>query len=67
MAEGFLRHIAGESFDALSGGTDPVGVDPNAVYAASVNSGSRSKSGMSSGGGSARRVRYVSTKACQTF
>ena len=31
MAEGFLRHIAGESFEALSGGTDPVGLNPWAV------------------------------------
>ena len=31
MAEGFLRHVAGESFEALSAGTDPAGVDPDAV------------------------------------
>ena len=31
MAEGFLRHIAGDSFEALSAGTDPVGVNPTAV------------------------------------
>lgn len=31
MAEGFLRHVAGESFEALSAGTDPIGVNPNAV------------------------------------
>ena len=31
MAEGFLRHVAGNAFDALSAGTDPVGVHPDAV------------------------------------
>lgn len=31
MAEGFLRHIAGDAFEAFSAGTDPAGVDPNAV------------------------------------
>lgn len=31
MAEGFLRHMAGATLEALSAGTDPVGVNPNAV------------------------------------
>ncbi len=31
MAEGFLRHVAGDAFEALSAGTDPVGVNPDAV------------------------------------
>ena len=31
MAEGFLRHVAGDTFEALSAGTDPVGIKPNAV------------------------------------
>jgi arsenate reductase len=31
MAEGFLRSVAGESFDAYSAGTEPVGVHPDAV------------------------------------
>ncbi len=31
MAEGFLRHSAGGTFEALSAGTDPVGVNQNAV------------------------------------
>jgi arsenate reductase len=31
MAEGFLRHVAGDSFDVFSAGTDPVGVNPGAV------------------------------------
>ena len=31
MAEGFLRHLAGDSFEVFSAGTDPVGVNPNAV------------------------------------
>lgn len=31
MAEGFLRHIAGDTFEAFSAGTDPAGVNPNAV------------------------------------
>ena len=31
MAEGFLRHVAEEAFEALSAGTDPVGVNPTAV------------------------------------
>jgi arsenate reductase len=31
MAEGFLRHEAGESFDVYSAGTEPKGVNPLAV------------------------------------
>ena len=31
MSEGFLRHIAGETFEVFSAGTDPVTVNPNAV------------------------------------
>lgn len=31
MAEGFLRIVAGETFDVFSAGTDPVGVNPNAI------------------------------------
>lgn len=31
MAEGFLRHLAGERFDAFSAGTKPVGLNPDAV------------------------------------
>jgi arsenate reductase len=31
MAEGFLRHVAGDTFDVFSAGTDPVGVNPDAV------------------------------------
>jgi arsenate reductase len=33
MAEGWLRHLAGESLEALSAGTHPVGVNPRAVAA----------------------------------
>jgi arsenate reductase len=48
MAEGLLRHIAGDQFDVFSAGTRPVGLNPNAVTAMSeigINiSGSRSKS-----------------------
>lgn len=31
MAEGWLRHFAGDRFVALSAGTNPVGVNPQAV------------------------------------
>jgi arsenate reductase len=31
MAEGWLRHLAGDRFEVLSAGTDPVGVNPRAV------------------------------------
>ncbi|HXV69532.1 MAG TPA: arsenate reductase ArsC [Nitrospira sp.] len=31
MAEGWLRHLAGNRFDALSAGTHPVGVNPRAI------------------------------------
>jgi len=31
MAEGWLRHLAGERFDVLSAGTHPVGLNPYAV------------------------------------
>ena len=31
MAEGWLRHVAGETFEAFSAGTAPVGVNPDAV------------------------------------
>ena len=33
MAEGLLRHMAGDRFDAFSAGTHPVGLNPNAVRA----------------------------------
>ncbi len=33
MAEGLLRHMAGEQFEAFSAGTRPVGLNPNAVKA----------------------------------
>jgi len=33
MAEGFLRHFAGDRFEVFSGGTDPVGINPRAVEA----------------------------------
>lgn len=33
MAEGLLRHMAGESFDSFSAGTHPVGLNPGAVAA----------------------------------
>ncbi len=33
MAEGYLRHLAGDRFDAASAGTDPVGLNPGAVEA----------------------------------
>jgi arsenate reductase len=48
MAEGLLRHIAGDQFEVFSAGTRPVGLNPNAVTAMSeigINiAGSRSKS-----------------------
>ncbi len=48
MAEGLLRHMAGEKFDVASAGTRPVGLNPNAVRAMSGIgidiSGARSKS-----------------------
>jgi len=31
MAEGWLRHLAGERFESLSAGTDPQGLNPRAV------------------------------------
>lgn len=31
MAEGWLRHLAGERFEAASAGTHPVGLNPGAV------------------------------------
>lgn len=33
MAEGLLRHLAGDRFDVFSAGTRPVGLKPNAVKA----------------------------------
>lgn len=33
MAEGLLRHLAGDRFDVFSAGTCPVGLKPNAVKA----------------------------------
>ena len=33
MAEGWLRHLAGSRFEALSAGTNPVGLNPRAVTA----------------------------------
>jgi arsenate reductase len=48
MAEGLLRQMAGDHFDAFSAGTKPVGLNPNAVKAMSEIgidiSGHRSKS-----------------------
>lgn len=48
MAEGFLRHLAPDRFEALSAGTDPHGMNPDAVRVmreAGVDiSGQRSKS-----------------------
>ncbi len=35
MAEGLLRHMAGDEFEVFSAGTKPVGLNPNAV--ASMN------------------------------
>ena len=31
MAEGWLRHLAGDRFEVLSAGTNPVGVNPQAI------------------------------------
>ena len=48
MAEGLLRHLAGDRFDVFSAGTRPVGLNPNAVTAmAEIGidiAGNRSKS-----------------------
>jgi hypothetical protein len=48
MAEGLLRHFAGDRFEVFSAGTRPAGLNPNAVTAMAelgVNiAGSRSKS-----------------------
>jgi arsenate reductase len=33
MAEGYLRHVAGDRFEALSAGIDPKGLNPLAVEA----------------------------------
>ena len=33
MAEGYLRHVAGDRFEALSGGIEPKGVNPLALEA----------------------------------
>jgi len=48
MAEGLLRHIAGDQYEVFSAGTRPVSLNPNAVTAMSeigINiAGSRSKS-----------------------
>ncbi len=48
MAEGLLRHMAGDRFEAFSAGTRPAGLNPNAVKAMAeigINiAGSRSKS-----------------------
>ena len=48
MAEGLLRHIAGDQFEVFSAGTRPAGLNPNAVTAMAeigINiAGSRSKS-----------------------
>ena len=48
MAEGLLRHIAGDQFDVFSAGTRPAGLNPNAVKAmAEIGidiAGNRSKS-----------------------
>ena len=33
MAEGWLRHLAGDRFEALSAGTHPVGLNPGSVEA----------------------------------
>ena len=35
MAEGLLRHMAGDRFDVASAGTKPVGLNPDAVKAMS--------------------------------
>jgi arsenate reductase len=48
MAEGLLRHLAGETFEVFSAGTKPVGLNPNAIKVMSEIdidiSGHRSKS-----------------------
>ena len=48
MAEGLLRHMAGDRYEVFSAGTRPVGLNPNAVEAMSEIgidiSGQRSKS-----------------------
>jgi arsenate reductase (thioredoxin) len=48
MAEGLLRHFAGDRFEVFSAGTRPTGLNPNAVTAMTelgINiAGSRSKS-----------------------
>lgn len=48
MAEGLLRHIAGDQFEVFSAGTRPAGLNPNAVKVMSEIgidiAGSRSKS-----------------------
>ena len=48
MAEGLLRHFAGDRFEVFSAGTRPVGLNPNAVTAMAELgisiAGSRSKS-----------------------
>ena len=48
MAEGLLRHMAGDRFEVFSAGTKPVGLNPNAVKAMAESgidiSNSRSKS-----------------------
>ena len=48
MAEGLLRHLAGDRFEVFSAGTRPAGLNPNAVTAMAelgINiAGSRSKS-----------------------
>jgi arsenate reductase len=33
MAEGLLRHLAGDRYDVSSAGTHPVGLNPDAVAA----------------------------------
>jgi arsenate reductase len=33
MAEGWLRHLAGERYDVFSAGTHPVGVNPGSIEA----------------------------------
>ena len=47
MAEGYLRHVAGDRFEVFSAGTRPAGLNPNAVKAMAELgidiSGSRSK------------------------
>ena len=35
MAEGLLRHLAGDQYEVFSAGTKPVGLNPNAVKAMS--------------------------------